>query len=118
MVNSGVRGTKKTKGKGKQQEPQDRGGLYEHRAYYLAYHNQVPSTGNLQYWYSRRRRRFGLVADASSGRCGHTRAVYNTGASIVRYDMQEQQGGAQERRREGGTRERGKGRRGRSGCWW
>jgi hypothetical protein len=33
-------------------------------------------------------------------------------ASIVRYAMQGQQSGAQERRREGGTRERGKGRRG------
>jgi hypothetical protein len=42
--------------------------------YYLSYHNLVPSTGNLHYWYSRRLRRFGLVAGAPSGRCGHARA--------------------------------------------
>jgi hypothetical protein len=40
-----------------------------------------------------------------------TLQVHYTGASIVRYAMQGQQRGAQERRREGGTRERGKGRR-------
>jgi hypothetical protein len=46
-----------------------------------------------------------------------TRGQYSTlrytgaGANIVRYAMQGQHRGAQERRREGGTRERGKGRR-------
>jgi hypothetical protein len=108
IVNSGVRGTK------------DRNlrtevggcGLYEHRNYYLPYHNQVPSAGNLWCWYSRRRRCFGLVAGGSSGRCGHARAVYYTTvyntpyrsySSIVRRAtcMHEQQGGgAQERSRE------------------
>ena len=59
-----------------------------------------------------------LVVGASSGRCGHARAVQvpyrtlrYTGASIVRYAMRGQQKGAQERRREGGTRERGTGRK-------
>ena len=37
--------------------------------------------------------------------------LHYTGARIVRYAMQGQQRGAQERRREGGTRERGNGRR-------
>jgi hypothetical protein len=44
-----------------------------------------------------------------------TRGQYNTphytGVSIVRYAMQGQKRGAQERRREGGTRDRGIGRR-------
>jgi hypothetical protein len=45
---------------------------------YLSYHIQVPrfpSTGKLYYWHSRRLRRFGLVAGAPSGRCGHARVV-------------------------------------------
>jgi hypothetical protein len=33
----------------------------------------VPSAGDLQHWHFRRRGRFGLVAGASSGRCGHAR---------------------------------------------
>jgi hypothetical protein len=42
--------------------------------------------------------------------------LHYKGVSIVRYAMKGQQRGAQERRREGGTRERGKGSR--SGCFW
>jgi hypothetical protein len=59
----------------------DRGGLviYSNTGRiptYLFYHVQVPSTGNLNYWDSRGlRRRFGLVAGAPSGRCGHALAV-------------------------------------------
>jgi hypothetical protein len=63
----------------------------------------APNTGNLLY---KGRGRFGL-AGASSGRYGHaTRA-----GIIVRCTTQEQEGGTQERRREGGARERGKGQR-------
>jgi hypothetical protein len=61
----------------------------------------------------------GFVASGSSlvlpRAAADTRGSYHTlhctGASIVRYAMQGQQRGAPERRREGGTRERGKGRR-------
>jgi hypothetical protein len=42
---------------------------------------------------------------------GQYSTLHYTGVSIVRYAMQGQQRGAPERRREGGTRERGKGRR-------
>jgi hypothetical protein len=66
MVNSGVGGTKNNHL------------VIEMDLYLLSillYHNLVPSTGNLHYWYSRRLRRFGLVAGAPSGRCGHARAV-------------------------------------------
>jgi hypothetical protein len=52
------------------QEPQDRGGFYERRNY-----SQAPSNGDLQCWCSRGGRRFGIVAGAFSGRCGHARAV-------------------------------------------
>jgi hypothetical protein len=64
MVNSGVRGTKSNHLM-----------IEMDFTYYLSYHNLVPSAGNLYYWYSRRLRRFGLVAGAPSGRCGHARAV-------------------------------------------
>jgi hypothetical protein len=43
--------------------------------YYPTTYIQAPSAGKLYYWYSRRRRRFGLVAGAPSGRCGHARTV-------------------------------------------
>jgi hypothetical protein len=42
---------------------------------------------------------------------GQCSALHCAGASVVRYAMQGQQRGAPERRREGGTRERGNGRR-------
>jgi hypothetical protein len=108
MVNSGVRGTKNNHLM-----------IEMGCTYYLSYHNLVPSTGNLHYWYSRRFRRFGLVAGAPSGRCGHARAV----PGIVHYTIQEAvqcgmlcRGSRKGRRRggekeEGGTRERGTGRR-------
>ena len=68
MVNSGVRGTK---------EMNLRTEVYCKSivTIIIPYHIQVPSTGKLYYWYSRRLRRFGLVAAAHSGRCGHARAV-------------------------------------------
>jgi hypothetical protein len=68
----------------------------------------------------------GVVASASSSSlvlplpraaadtCGQHSALHYTVASTLQHAVlvrsQEQQGGAQERRREGGTRERGKGR--------
>jgi hypothetical protein len=67
MVNSGVRGTKNN-------HPM----IEVDCTYYLPYHNLVPSTGNLHHWFSRRLRRFGLVAGAPSGRCRHARAAWHT----------------------------------------
>jgi hypothetical protein len=51
----------------------DRGGLvfYSNKGRILVYYPIMPK----HCWYSRRRRRFGLVAGAPSGRCGHARAV-------------------------------------------
>jgi hypothetical protein len=73
MVNSGARGTKD---RNLRTEVDCKVPLlYRHRTYNLPYHIQVPSAGNLCYWYPRGLRRFGLVAGASSGRCGHARAV-------------------------------------------
>jgi hypothetical protein len=52
-----------------------------------------------------------LLLRAAAGTRGQYSTRHYTGASIVRYAMQGQQRGAQERRREGGMRERGKERR-------
>jgi hypothetical protein len=81
---------------------------------------QVPSAGKL-YYCAGTGTPGGFVTSGSSlllpRAAADTRGQYSTlhytGASIVRYAMQGQQRGAQEqeRRREGGTRERGKGRR-------
>jgi hypothetical protein len=64
-----------------------------------------------------------VLPRAAAGTRGQRAAQYTTlyrGASIARYAMQEQQEGAQERRREGGTREQRKGRKRSLGlqCWW
>ena len=52
-----------------------------------------------------------VLPRAAADTRGQYSTLHYTGASIVRYAMQGQQRGAQERRREGGTRERGNGRR-------
>ena len=76
MVNSGVRGAK-----GRNLRSRCRALLVNYSntgriLIYLSYHVQAPSTGNLNYWDSSGlRRRFGLVAGAPSGRCGHARAA-------------------------------------------
>jgi hypothetical protein len=68
--------------------------------------------GNLLHWHFRRLRRFGssfALPRAAADTRGQHSALRYTGASMVRYAMREWQKGAQERRREGGTRERGRG---------
>jgi hypothetical protein len=50
-----------------------------------------------------------VLPRAAAGTRGQHSTLHYSGASAVRYAMQGQQRGAQERRREGGTRERGKG---------
>jgi hypothetical protein len=85
---------------------------------------QVPSTGTLQRSNSNGTPGDFVVASGSSlvppRAAADTRGQYSTlhytGGSIVRYAMQGQQRGAQERRREGGNG--GQGKRGRSDCWW
>jgi hypothetical protein len=52
-----------------------------------------------------------VLPRAAADTRGQYSALPYTGANIVRYAMQGQQRGAPERRREGETRERGKGRR-------
>ena len=82
----------------------------------LLYHIQVPSTGNL---YCSAGTPGDVVASGSSlvlpraaaDTRGQHSALRYTGASVVRYAMRGQQRGAQERRREVGTRERRTGRK-------
>jgi hypothetical protein len=52
-----------------------------------------------------------VLPRAAADTRGQYSTLHYTGVSIARYAMQGQQRGAPERRREGGTRERGKGRR-------
>jgi hypothetical protein len=52
-----------------------------------------------------------VLPRAAADTRGQYSTLHYTGGSTVRYAMQGQQRGAQERRREGGTRERGTGRR-------
>jgi hypothetical protein len=52
-----------------------------------------------------------VLPRAAADTHGQYSTLHYTGASIARYSMQGRQRGAPERRREGGTRERGKGRR-------
>jgi hypothetical protein len=52
-----------------------------------------------------------VLPRAAANTRGQYSTLHYTGVSIVRYAMQGQQRGARERRREGGTRERGNGRR-------
>jgi hypothetical protein len=52
-----------------------------------------------------------VLPRAAAGAYGQYSTLRYTGVSIVRYARQGHQRGAPERRREGGTRERGKGRR-------
>jgi hypothetical protein len=52
-----------------------------------------------------------VLPGAAADTRGQHSTLHYTGGSTVRYAMQGQQRGAQERRREGGTRERGTGRR-------
>jgi hypothetical protein len=52
-----------------------------------------------------------VLPRATAGARGQHSILHYTGTSIVRYAMQGQQRGTQERRRKGGTRERGEGRR-------
>ena len=83
--------------------------MWKYRTYSLPYHIQVPSKVPVIYSIGTPG---DFVASGSSlvlpRAAADTRGQYNTlcytGASIIRYAMQGQQRGAQERRREGGTR--------------
>ena len=77
-------------------------------------HASTKIPGNLLYWCFRRLRRFGsscVLPRAAADTRGQHSTLRSTGASIVFYAMRGWQKGAQERRREGGTRERGRGRK-------
>jgi hypothetical protein len=111
MVNSGVRGTKQ------ERRPTPGPRLVVSTVISnLSYSSTVPSAGKL---YCSNGTPRDVVASGSllvlPRAAADTRGQYSalhhtgTGASIAHYAMQGQQKGAQERRREGGTRERGKG---------
>jgi hypothetical protein len=77
---------------------------------------QAPSASDLQHWHFRRLSRFGsslVVLRFAADTRGQHGTLHYTGFSIARYSVPRRgrRGGSQERRREGGTRERGKGRR-------
>jgi hypothetical protein len=110
MVNSGVRGT------GNVRRTITSGPRWTVRVSYLIsillFHNLVSSTGtgNTPGDFIASGSSLVLPRDAADTR-GQYSTLHYTGGSAVRYAMQGQQRGAQERRREGGTRERGTGRR-------